>query len=191
MRLRRFPSFQELSAAVCAFTVLFSLSGIPAANETDAMAAIGRYCSVSWRNAGIDSQDWEDCTQDAVMLLLERIPRHRLAIAIYDADSSERRELTRTVWCITQRWRRSSKLVSLDDCCLCDCVSDQSDIAEQMEQVERAACVCLTARQRQIFSLRLKGYSNGEIAEKMELTKAQVSDEKYKAIKKLREQLVA
>ena len=54
-----------------------------------------------------------------------------------------------------------------------------------------AACDCLTTRQQQILSLCRQGYSIGEIAEEMGLTKAQVSDEKYKAIKKLRERLVA
>jgi RNA polymerase sigma factor (sigma-70 family) len=191
MRLRSYLSLHELSAALCAFTFFFSCGTVQASDEAGAITAISRYCSASWRNAGIDSQDWEDCTQDAVMLLLERIPRHRLATAINDAASGERRELTRTVWCIAQRWKRSPKPRSLSDFCVCDWPSNESDIAEQIEEVAHAARCCLTSRQHRILFLRLDGYSIGEIADKLDLTRAQVSDEKYKAIKKLRERIVA
>jgi RNA polymerase sigma factor (sigma-70 family) len=191
MRLRRFFSSHELSAAVCAFTVFFSFGGIHAADEADAMAAIQRYCSASWRNAGIDAQDWEDCTQDAMMLLLERIPRHRLMVAINDADSVERHTLKQAVWCITKRCKRSSKTTSLNEFCLCDWAADQSDVAEQFEQVDQAACTCLTARQQHILFLLREGWSVSEIADELQIDNARVSDEKYKAIKKLRERLVA
>jgi DNA-binding NarL/FixJ family response regulator len=48
---------------------------------------------------------------------------------------------------------------------------------------------CLSARQRQILSLCSQGWSIGEIAEELDMSSARASDEKYKAVRKLRQRL--
>ena len=104
-----------LAKATCAALIAASFAvGSPA--DADALQSIERYCQSSWRLAGIPPFDWEDCTQDAVLELLSRVPRQALPSAINQAASTERRELMRSIWCVAQRWRRQVQRapVSLD-----------------------------------------------------------------------------
>ena len=191
MRVQRFWTLQKLSAAVCAVAVVATFGTVHAAEEAEALTGIQRYCATSWRNAGIDSQDWEDCTQEVIAQLLERIAGRRMPIAIRDEASNERRQLNRSIWCIAQRWRRRSKHVSLDEVGSPDQTAQDADweIVDEAEHVWQAAAECLTTRQQQILSLWADGWSIRETAEQMDLTAARTSDEKYKAIKKLRQHL--
>jgi DNA-directed RNA polymerase specialized sigma24 family protein len=184
-------SAERLSAAACAVAVAFSLSPVYATSQTDVVAGIQRYCATSWRNAGIAAQDWDDCTQDVVLLLLERIPQHRLPRAIGVADSAERRELTRSIWCVEKRWRRARKHISLQHVQTSSCVvcQDGWNEPDQREEIDSVSQTCLTKRQQRILSLSGRGWSVREIAAKLDLPTARVSDEKYKAIRKLRKHL--
>ena len=49
----------------------------------------------------------------------------------------------------------------------------------------------LSPRQRRILQLSFEGWSAHEIADELKTTSERVSDEKYKAVRKLREHLCA
>jgi RNA polymerase sigma factor (sigma-70 family) len=60
-----------------------------------------------------------------------------------------------------------------------------SPTSEEIEGVRQAAAKLLTEKQGRILELTLAGWSVQEIAEKLETPAARISDEKYKAIRKL------
>ena len=179
--------------SACAFAVaaVVSASSLVANNEVHAIQQIERYCTASWRNAGIDPQEWQDCTQQTLTELLQRVSRCRLAKAIGDASSPERRELNRTVWRMVQRWRRSPRWFPYHDGAGTGGKSIVSDLdgREVWEDIMTAARQCLSVRQQRILRLTRDGWRTAEIAQKLHLSPARVSDEKYKAIGRLRAHL--
>jgi len=191
MHTDRASSVRRLSLAACAVAVAATVGGARANEEPAALEGIQKYCAASWRNAGITKQDWPDCTQEAMAILLERISRNGLADAIQNGQSPERRELNRSIWCTIQRWRRAPRYASLDHRHTIERkVGEGSpNTAEELENAMAVAERCLSARQRQILALCSDGWSISEIAEKLDMSSARASDEKYKAIRKLRQRL--
>ena len=59
-------------------------------------------------------------------------------------------------------------------------------MADEREAVRRAAADLLSPRQQRILQLSFDGWSVHEIALELQLPAERVSDEKYKAIRKLR-----
>lgn len=176
--------------AACAVAMAASLGAAGSAGEAQAVEQIGRYCTVSWRNAGIPSQEWPDCTQQTFELILERLSRGKLTEAIAEADSRERRELNRSIWCVVQRWRRRPRQrpLQVDRC------ADPSSLPEPPGRTEDTpageeiarALERLTPRQRRIISKWMHGASISRIAAELGLSPERTSDEKYKALRKLR-----
>lgn len=190
MRMDPSTSAKTLSLAACAMAVAATVSTTQA-QDTAAIDSMQRYCSASWRNAGINQQDWEDCTQEAMSLMLERVSRNRLAHAMRNDQSPERRELNRSIWCTAQRWRRRPKHVSLDVCDLTERMA-QDPTRETQKSLDSAMAVardCLTPRQQAIISMCRDGWSIREIADELDISSARASDEKYKAVRKLRQRL--
>jgi RNA polymerase sigma factor (sigma-70 family) len=65
----------------------------------------------------------------------------------------------------------------------------EQTLAEDREAVRRAANETLSPRQQRILKLSLEGWSVHEIGEELTLPVERVSDEKYKAVRKLRARL--
>lgn len=175
----------KLATFAVAFAAAMGGSAAVSAAELQSIEKIERYCMASWRNAGIHQQDWTDCTQQAITELLERISRQSLSTAIEQGDSEERRELNRSVWRTTQRWRRSTRWFSLDEARTATEASTRDATADAWEQVAAAGAKCLSERQQKILELTREGWKVAEIADHLEISAARVSDEKYKAISKL------
>jgi len=183
-------SAKKLSLAACAVAVAATV-GSAQAQDGAAIGCMQRYCTASWRNAGIAQQDWEDCTQEAMMLMLERVSRNRLGHAMRDDQSPERRELNRSIWCTAQRWRRRPKHASLDGCDSAERPTDEAtrETVESLDSAMAVAGDCLTSRQQAIISMCRDGWSIREIAAELDISSARASDEKYKAVRKLRQRL--
>jgi RNA polymerase sigma factor (sigma-70 family) len=176
---------QRMSVAACAAALAasFGLAGPAHGHELKTLDKVGRYCMASWRNAGIHPQDWSDCTQDAMTSLLERVSAERLGSAVVDPESPERRELKRAIWRTIQRWRRTPRPHSLNGSQLTDGSAARDDL--ELSDWLVAALQTLSARQQHILSRWSEGYSIDEIAEQLGIAAARVSDEKYKALRKL------
>lgn len=154
--------------------------------EASTINQIERYCTVSWRNAGIAPQDWPDCTQQALQELLERVSSNQLQVAMQNNQSHERQELNRTVWRTIKRWQRAPRPAQLEE----SYVGGTNDSRQDAwDEVMAAARQHLSKQQRRILKLTREGWQTHEIAHELDLTPARVSDEKYKAIRKLRAQL--
>jgi len=181
----KFAACAVAMAAAVGSTALTS-SAAAAPLEASTLNQIERYCTVSWRNAGIAQQDWPDCTQQALQELLERVSRKQLQVAMQNNDSLERQELNRTVWRTIKRWQRAPRPAQLDESFARGVRDTRHDA---WDEVMTAARQHLTERQTRILKLTREGWNPNDIANELDITSARVSDEKYKAIRKLRAQL--
>ena len=181
------PRKNRWSLAACTVAVAAAVGGTSsAAASPEAIDQIQRYCAKGWQNAGIARQDWQDCTQQALMELLERVSNRGLGEAIDNVESQERRELNRTVWRTIQRWRRRPKAGSFEESTTRYDAAVRVNHSEAWDEILLVARDCLTVRQQRILELTREGWKTSEIAGELGLTAARVSDEKYKGISKLR-----
>ena len=65
-------------AGPAAMALVIGLAALTAqASESDLVRDIQRYCTVCWRNARLDPDLWDDCTQEVCCRLLDQGPRRR------------------------------------------------------------------------------------------------------------------
>jgi RNA polymerase sigma factor (sigma-70 family) len=181
-----------MMAAVVLGTALTAMSA-DGAQASDAppraVGDIGRYCTSCWRNARLPVDAWADCTQEVYRRLLERVPASRWEMAL-KAEGDERREFLRAIDAVKKRCQRSRKWAPLNE----DVHDRQGgrsgiELADRREQLNKAAAEVLSDRQRRIVQMSLEGYSVQEVADALTMSPERVSDEKYKAIRKLRREV--
>jgi RNA polymerase sigma factor (sigma-70 family) len=176
--------------AVVLGTALSALGGpaqatTAAEGTVQAINDLGRYCTTCWRNARLPADCWGDCTQEVFRRLLERVPTADWGQALR-ADGQERREFLRAIDAVKKRTQRARRhTLSADG------VPDRRDpdarrLAEDREAVSRAAADLLSPRQQRILRLSMEGWSVQEMARELDLPVQRISDEKYKAVRKLR-----
>jgi RNA polymerase sigma factor (sigma-70 family) len=173
--------------AVVLGTALTAFGGTGEAT-LQAIADMGRYCTTCWRNARLPADSWTDCTQEVFRRLLERLPADSWQ-RVLAGDGEERREFLRAIDTVKKRTQRARKL-SGD----VEQVADRHDqharyLSEERELVRQAAEQLLTPRQQRILQLSFEGWAVHEMAQELKLPVERVSDEKYKAIRKLRAHL--
>lgn len=159
--------------------------------EPRAVNDICRYCTVCWRNARLSPDSWTDCTQEVFCRLMERVSPAAWN-RVLDQDSAERLEFLRAIDAVKKRSQRSRKWAG-------NAVEDVPDgrgpqdrtLADEREVVRLAAEEVLSQRQQQIMQWSFEGWSVQEIATRLDVPAERVSDEKYKAIRKLRTHLSA
>ncbi len=104
-------------------------------------------------------------------------------------EGDERRELVRAIDAVKKRTQRVRKWSgSLDG------VADRQESvtrerAEERKMVQETAQELLTPRQQRILQLSFEGWTVQEIAQELVIPAERISDEKYKAIRKLRAHL--
>jgi RNA polymerase sigma factor (sigma-70 family) len=127
---------------------------------------------------------WQDCTQEVFIRLLERVDANRWGAVLVDDETAERREFLRAIDAVKKRTQRARKLagLTLDH-------ADRRNVTratrDEREAVAKAANEVLSPRQRRLLDLTADGWTVPEIATELGATVERVSDEKYKAIKKL------
>jgi RNA polymerase sigma factor (sigma-70 family) len=148
---------------------------------------ITRYCTTCWRNARLPADRWSDCTQEFFRRLLGSIPAEGWS-RVLATESEERREFMRAIDAVKKRTqrdaRRNTNLVGV--------VSDNRDSglnrrADERDAVAHAAENLLSPRQKRILQMSFEGWSVQDMADDLSVPVERVSDEKYKAIRKLRE----
>ena len=72
---RRSKFASTVTAATCAMVLAAAATPAWASAEPETLRQLEKYCTASWRNARIDMQDWQDCTQQTMVDLLSRDPR--------------------------------------------------------------------------------------------------------------------
>jgi DNA-directed RNA polymerase specialized sigma24 family protein len=161
------------------------------ATETDLVRDIQRYCTACWRNARLDPRLWDDCTQEVCCRLLTKAREGQLDLTqVLAEDTPERRELVRAIDMVRKRVQRSKKYQPLDGQLAATDVDrrhrDRLELGEILEAARRAV---LSRRQDKIIELWMRGWSVPDIGEELNLPLARVSDEKYKALRKLEQHL--
>jgi RNA polymerase sigma factor (sigma-70 family) len=178
-------------AAVLIGTALTALGpsqaiAMPTAETTQrAIHDLERYCTACWRNARLPADNWSDCTQEVFHRLLERVPTD-LWGQILRSDGEDRREFVRAIDAVKKRYQRARKLShNLDG------VADGREprdrgLADEREVVRQAAEDLLSPRQQRILQMSFEGWTVAEMAAELSLPTERVSDEKYKAVQRLR-----
>jgi DNA-directed RNA polymerase specialized sigma24 family protein len=162
------------------------------ATESDLVRDIQRYCTVCWRNAHLDPNLWDDCTQEVCCRLLTKARAGHLDLQrVMSDDTPERRELVRAIDMVRKRVQRARRWQPLDEG---DWTAPDVDGRDRMrrelgEILEAARRSVLSDRQDQIIEQWTRGWSVPEMAHAMGLSPARVSDEKYKALRKLEKYL--
>ncbi|MFM7150597.1 MAG: sigma-70 family RNA polymerase sigma factor [Gemmataceae bacterium] len=148
------------------------------------MGNLSRYCTTCWKNARLPVDSWGDCTQEVFRRLLERVPTSRWKLVL-QREGEERSEFLRAIDAVKKRTQRARRFVSGVECLADTRPSGTQERTEEREMVEVAARDLLSDRQQRILQLSLDGWSPQEIADRLVLPVERVSDEKYKAIRKL------
>jgi RNA polymerase sigma factor (sigma-70 family) len=185
--LRSKPNSRQMMAAVVLGTALAATPArASAATESTAKAVtdISKYCQTCWRNARLPADRWQDCTQEVFIRLLERVEADKWSSVLVDNETTERREFLRAIDAVKKRTQRARKFGTL--------APDQPDprpmtntLKDDRDALVKAATEVLSPRQRRLLDLTADGWSVPEIATELKTTVERVSDEKYKAIKKL------
>jgi DNA-directed RNA polymerase specialized sigma24 family protein len=180
-------------AAPAAMALVMGLAALTAqASESDLVRDIQRYCTACWRNAHLDPTLWDDCTQEVCCRLLAKARDGELDLGqVLADDTPERRELVRAIDMVRKRVQRSRKYQPLDDGATVGSDTDERlrqrrELGEILENARRAV---LTDRQDRIVELWTHGWTVPDIAELLKMPVARVSDEKYKALRKLERHL--
>ncbi len=177
--------------------VALMLGAAFAASESNASAAttsdkaitdIQRYCSACWRNARIPLDSWSDCTQEVLCRLMQRIPLTNWD-RVLRPEGEERKEFVRAIDAVKKRSQRSRKFSTLENDVADHRSRNTFDSADRREELNRAAEQVLSVRQKRILEMSLQGHSVQEMAHVLTMSPERVSDEKYKAIRKLRREL--
>lgn len=181
-------SSRKMMAAVVLGTAFSAGSSQAATQTTDqAVKDISRYCQACWRNARLPADHWPDCTQQVFVRLLERIDQNRLGAAL-DKNGNEHKEFLRAVDAVKKRIQRVRMPGILPET-LSDRTTDKKDEYRENRQWIIDQTKLLSERQKLIIELSFIGYGVNEIAEKLATSVDRVSDEKYKAIRKLQKSL--
>jgi len=162
------------------------------ASESDLVRDIQRYCTVCWRNARLDPTLWDDCTQEVCCRLLTKARAGELDLTqVLADDTSERRELVRAIDMVRKRVQRAKRYLSVDSLPLAGPDQDQRhrDRLELGEILEAARRAVLSPRQDRILELWMRGWPVPEIGAELDMPVNRVSDEKYKALRKLEHHL--
>jgi len=180
-------------AAPTAMALVIGLAALTAhATESELVRDIQRYCAVCWRNAHLDPGLWDDCTQEVCCRLLSKARAGELDLNLVLADDTpERRELVRAIDMVRKRVQRAKRHQVLDEQLTPGPDRDRQARHRQElgEILEAARSAVLTPRQDRIVDLWTRGWSVPEISKSMNLPVARVSDEKYKALRKLEHHL--
>jgi len=180
-------------AGPAAMALVIGLAALTAqASESDLVRDIQRYCTVCWRNARLDPRLWDDCTQEVCCRLLTKARDGQLDLGqVLADDTPERRELVRAIDMVRKRVQRAKRHQPIDSLALPAPDSDQRhrDRLELGEILEAARQAVLSPRQDRIIELWMRGWSVPEISGELEIPVNRVSDEKYKALRKLEQHL--
>lgn len=189
---RYLPSKPSSRGVMVAMVLGTALATSPAkaaaatASEPGAKAVtdISKYCQTCWRNARLPADRWQDCTQAVFVRLLERVEADKWGSVLVDSETAERREFLRAIDAVKKRTQRDRKFAALSPE-----LPERRPVAnttrDDRDAVAKAAAEHLSPRQRRILELTADGWSVPEVAAELGTTVERVSDEKYKAIKKL------
>lgn len=178
-----------LSTALSALGAGQAVAAVDSSLPAQAITDLSRYCTACWRNAQLHPDCWTDCTQEVFSRLLERVSLETWDRLLKD-EGEERREFLRAIDTVKKRTQRSRTWSAQPVDTVADRRLDREQrFADDREAVRQASMNVLSDRQNRIIQLSFDGWSVHDIAERLHVPAERISDDKYKAIRKLREHL--
>jgi RNA polymerase sigma factor (sigma-70 family) len=170
---------------------------------------MGRYLGRAWARAGIAAQQFDDCTQSVYAALLEglgadgfdhladAVGRHGVK-QVLNWDSDPGPDFFRAVDRIKKSTQRARTFLPLDadaagvdGSSLVDSGSSSALVADRAEALREAIATTLTPREAELIRATIDGRTPAEIAAAWGMAPKTVSNEKSRALSKLREALAA
>src|SRR5260370_41915676 len=101
---------RQYLAAMVLGTTLTAMGGSAPAAEINhrTITDISRYCTACWRNARLHPEAWNDCTQEVLCRLLERVAPETWE-RILQAEADDHRELIRAIDAVKKRTQRARR----------------------------------------------------------------------------------
>jgi len=182
---------RRLMAAVVAGTALSAVGSEAKASgpAPEAVTDISKYCQVCWRNARLHPDSWPDCTQEVLVRLLQTVEPDKWSGLLKQDENDDRREFLRAIDAVKKRTQRARKSAGLADDVADRRFAPEAARNELHEELDKVSHKVLSQRQQQILRLTFDGWAVPEIADELSTSVERVSDEKYKAIRKLRKEL--
>ena len=187
------PKKRTYMAAMVLGTALTALNVTPAQarelteSNLRSVNNIARYCSACWRNAHLPEDTWQDCTQDVLTRLIQQL-KPQTWDRVFKHDSCERQEFLRAIDAVKKRTQRRLKKTAYFQGDIADrSTGTDRNRQEEREAVDQAASEVLSTRQQSILKMSMEGWSVQDMADELNTTPERVSDEKYKAVRKLRQ----
>jgi RNA polymerase sigma factor (sigma-70 family) len=150
---------------------------------------ISKYCQACWRNARLPADRWQDCTQQVLVRLLERVPTSKWQSILADGNSLEREEFVRAIDTVKKRTQRIKNYTDFNDDMTPRDQRIENRVQEERQEVTEIAPRLLSERQQKIVELSFNGWAIPDIASELGTTVQRISDEKYKAVQKLKTHL--
>ena len=151
-----------------------------------AITNISHYCTACWRNARLPPDQWNDCTQEVLTRLLRNLSAKSWD-QVLGNETEERREFIRAIDAVKKRYQRGRwQSAALPELVADHRAHQARERDEEREAVRDAAKRVLSSRQQRILRLLCDGHNIADIANELSMSPERVSDEKYKAIQKLR-----
>lgn len=182
---------RSMMAAVVLGTVLSSAPEIAGVESNDQVVTpvedISKYCQACWRNARLPADRWQDATQQVFVRLLERVPTTSWRTMLADGESEERQEFVRAIDTVKKRTQRIKPFVEFGADVRDDAIANVA--VDQRRAIDEIAPRVLSPRQQKIVELSFGGWAVPDIAAELGTSVQRVSDEKYKAVRKLRAEI--
>jgi len=201
-----FPSDATWDEALGQTTLSDILRTSPVVSDRESIASglaqLDRYLSRAWYRAGIPVQMHDDCSQAVYVSLLQNLGRDRFdslvaeigQVGIRDVLSRETADgpdFFRAIDTVKKRAQRERTFQPLDAVAATAAASDDQDSRDWRGALQEAIDQSLSPREAALIYATLKGETPSEIALQWGVAPKTVSNEKTRAIQKLRDTLLA
>jgi RNA polymerase sigma factor (sigma-70 family) len=175
-------------------------SPVEQADVSSGLAQIDRYLARAWFRAGIAPQQHDDCTQAVYASLLQGLGRDRFEQLLSEVGQSGIRDVLsretaegpdffRAIDTVKKRTQRERSFQTLDVASMNR--PDNSQSSDWRSTLQEAILSSLSPREAALIQATLQGETPAEIAQQWGIAPKTVSNEKTRALQKLREALVS
>lgn len=164
-------------------------------------AQLNRYLSRTWYRAGVPQQQHDDCSQAVYVSLLQNLGRRRFDLLVGEIgnlgirdvlsrETAEGPDFFRAIDTVKKRAQREKTFLPLDSIDVASADGEGGNQAFWRGALEEAIEQSLSPREADLVHETLQGKTPAEIAEAWGVAPKTISNEKSRAIQKLREALV-
>jgi RNA polymerase sigma factor (sigma-70 family) len=176
-------------------------SPVEQADVSAGLAQMDRYLARAWFRAGIAPQQHDDCTQAVYTTLLQTLGRDRFDQLLSEVGQSGIRDVLsretadgpdffRAIDTVKKRAQRERSFQTLDVATM-NPPTNNSRSTDWRSSLQEAILSALSPREAALIQATLQGETPAEIAQQWGIASKTVSNEKTRALQKLREALVS